>query len=137
MLSLLLLAVFAALLYVGPVYPATVQQLHLYLRLPQASQDLEVNFGAGRLLAADSVQSAVAAAVSKASTNTLSFEVCGALAHQRVDIVSGELTARRRLSVSRPVPSRGPQGPHGPLMALSVAHVATSLLLQCRLDPCG
>jgi hypothetical protein len=114
LLSLLLLAFCAALLYAGPIYPSSVQQLHLHLRLPQASQNLEVNLGGGGFMAEDSVQSAVAAAVSRASTNTLSFEVCSGFAHQRVDIVFGEFHyaegCHSALGRARPKhPSPGPQ----------------------------
>ncbi len=91
MLLLLVLAFFAALLYMGPVYPSTVQQLHLHLRLPQVSQNVELKLGEAGLLAEDSVQRALAAAVSGSSASTLSFEVCSGFAHQRVDIVTGDV----------------------------------------------
>jgi hypothetical protein len=88
LLLLLVLALFVALLYVGPVYPNTVQQLHLHVKLPQVSQSVELKLGGAGLLAQDTVQPA-AAGVNDIAGRTLSFEVCSGFAHQRADIVTG------------------------------------------------
>ena len=80
---LLVLGLFAAVLYVGPIYPSTVQQLHLHLRLPQLAENMEQ----AALLAK---QRDLYAGGGGGGVSTLAFEVCSGFATQRVALVSGE-----------------------------------------------
>jgi hypothetical protein len=92
---LLGLALSSTLLYVGPMYPATVQQLHLHLRLPQsASGNVELRLDNGGLLAESSIHSTVVAGPTSLSTaHTLSVKMCEGFAHQRADILAGLVLA--------------------------------------------
>ena len=109
---LLVLGLFAAVLYLGPIYPSTVQQLHLHLRLPQLSDGVSLGVAEAALLMEGGVKHSRRKGD---SANTLSFEVCSGFATQRVALVSGMHT--------HPAPRRCPLGlascpggaPHSPL----------------------
>jgi hypothetical protein len=87
---LLVLGLFAAVLYLGPVYPSTVQQLHLHLRLPQLSDGVSLGVAEAALLMEHGIKRA---GHKGGSGSTLSFDVCSGFATQRVALVSGGRTA--------------------------------------------
>ena len=83
---LLVLGLFAAVLYLGPVYPSTVQQLHLHLRLPQLSDGVSLGVAEAALLMEQGVKQP---RQKGGSGSTLSFDVCSGFATLRVALVSG------------------------------------------------
>ncbi len=92
LLLLFALGLVALVMHLGPVYPAAMAQLHL--RLPQLMQlgagpDSERSHTVASRVMLEASGSSIHLGVD-GSTDTLSFDLCGGFASQRVALVSGE-----------------------------------------------
>lgn len=92
LLVLFALGLIALVMHLGPVYPAAMAQLHL--RLPQLMQlgsgpDSERSHTVASRVMLEASGSSIHLGVD-GSTDTLSFDLCGGFASQRVALVSGD-----------------------------------------------